>query len=113
MEAYERLLGDAMAGDATLFARQDVVEAAWAVVDPVLARPGKPHEYAPGSWGPPESDALVAGMGGWNMPLDSRARESAPVVNLSARFDQVRLHGSRRRSASGQPELGVMSIRMY
>ncbi len=73
MEAYERLLGDAMAGDATLFARQDVVEAAWAVVDPVLASPGPLHEYAPGSWGPPESDALVAGMGGWNTPLDGRA----------------------------------------
>ncbi len=70
MEAYERLLGDAMAGDATLFARQDVVEAAWAIVDPVLACPGTLHEYAPGSWGPPESDALVVGVGGWNTPDD-------------------------------------------
>jgi len=68
MEAYERLLGDAMAGDATLFARQDVVEAAWAIVDPVLAGASPLHQYEPGSWGPPESDALVAGMGGWNMP---------------------------------------------
>ncbi|MEO8197733.1 MAG: glucose-6-phosphate dehydrogenase [Thermoanaerobaculia bacterium] len=68
MEAYERLLGDAMAGDATLFARQDVVEAAWAIVDPVLAGADPLHIYEPGSWGPPESDALVAGVGGWNTP---------------------------------------------
>jgi glucose-6-phosphate 1-dehydrogenase len=66
LEAYERLLGDAMAGDATLFARQDVVEAAWAIVDPVLQQPTALHEYEPGSWGPPEADALVAEVGGWN-----------------------------------------------
>jgi hypothetical protein len=59
MDAYERLLGDAMAGDATLFARQDVVEAAWAIVDPALAGAGPLHIYEPGSWGPPESDALA------------------------------------------------------
>jgi glucose-6-phosphate 1-dehydrogenase len=65
MDAYERLLGDAMAGDATLFARQDVVEAAWSIVDPAL-RGGSPiHGYAPGSWGPQEADGLVAGAGGW------------------------------------------------
>ena len=68
MEAYERLLGDAMAGDATLFARQDVVEAAWAIVDPVLAGDGPLREYDPGTWGPPESEALVQGVGGWNTP---------------------------------------------
>ena len=69
MEAYERLLSDAMAGDATLFARQDVVEAAWAIVDPVL-RGGVPlYEYEPGSWGPKEADALVRDVGGWNTPV--------------------------------------------
>jgi glucose-6-phosphate 1-dehydrogenase len=62
---YERLIGDAMNGDATLFARQDVVEAAWAIVDPVLRNVGAPIEYAPGSWGPPEADRLVAAIGGW------------------------------------------------
>lgn len=62
---YERLLGDAMNGDATLFARQDVVEAAWAIVDPVLNNAGPLIEYAPGSWGPPEADRLVAAVGGW------------------------------------------------
>ncbi len=65
---YERLLGDAMQGDATLFARQDVVEAAWAIVDPLLNDPGPMFEYEPGSWGPPQADALVAEVGGWNTP---------------------------------------------
>jgi glucose-6-phosphate 1-dehydrogenase len=68
LEAYERLLGDAMIGDATLFARQDVVEAAWAIVDPVLQPESPLHGYEPGTWGPPEADALVAGVGGWNTP---------------------------------------------
>jgi glucose-6-phosphate 1-dehydrogenase len=68
MEAYERLLGDAIAGDATLFARQDVVEAAWAIVDPVIHGPSPMFEYEPGTWGPPEADALVESVGGWNTP---------------------------------------------
>jgi len=68
MGDYERLLGDAMAGDATLFARQDVVEAAWAIVDPVIHGPSPMFEYEPGSWGPPQADALVADVGGWNTP---------------------------------------------
>jgi len=68
MGPYERLLGDAMAGDATLFARQDVVEAAWAIVDPVIHGPSPMYEYEPGTWGPPEADALVADVGGWNTP---------------------------------------------
>ena len=65
---YERLLGDAMLGDATLFARQDVVEAAWAIVDPVIHGPSPMFEYEPGTWGPREADALVAEVGGWNTP---------------------------------------------
>jgi glucose-6-phosphate 1-dehydrogenase len=65
---YERLLGDAMAGDATLFARQDVVEAAWAIVEAVLRDSSPPFEYEPGSWGPPQADRLVADVGGWNTP---------------------------------------------
>ena len=67
LEAYERLLGDAMEGDATLLARQDLVEAAWTIVDPVL-KGGVPIEYEPGSWGPAEADRLVAAVGGWNAP---------------------------------------------
>ena len=65
---YERLLGDAIAGDATLFARQDVVEAAWAIVDPLIRNPGPVFEYEPGSWGPTQADRLVADVGGWNTP---------------------------------------------
>ena len=65
---YERLLGDTIAGDATLFARQDVVEAAWAIVDPLVRDPGALYEYEPGSWGPPQADQLVADVGGWNSP---------------------------------------------
>jgi glucose-6-phosphate 1-dehydrogenase len=68
MGAYERLLGDAMAGDATLFARQDAVEAAWRIVDPVIHGPSQLWEYDPGSWGPPQAERLVADIGGWNTP---------------------------------------------
>jgi glucose-6-phosphate 1-dehydrogenase len=68
---YERLLGDAMMGDATLFARQDVVEAAWAIVDPVLNASGL-ATYECGSWGPPEANRLVEGVGGW-MPTSDAA----------------------------------------
>lgn len=68
-DAYERLLGDAMRGDAALFARQDVVEAAWAIVDPLISRPAEaPVEYEPGGWGPPEAERLAADVGGWNTP---------------------------------------------
>jgi glucose-6-phosphate 1-dehydrogenase len=68
MGDYERLLGDAMMGDATLFARQDVVEAAWAIVDPVIHGPSPMYDYEPGTWGPTQADALVAEVGGWNTP---------------------------------------------
>jgi glucose-6-phosphate 1-dehydrogenase len=68
MDAYERLLGDAMEGDATLFAREDAVEAAWAVVQHILGSPTPVHEYEPGSWGPPEAATLTAGIGGWHRP---------------------------------------------
>ena len=60
MDAYERLIGDAMVGDAVLFAREDEVEAAWAVVDPVLRAQSPVYEYAPGSWGPEQANALLA-----------------------------------------------------
>jgi len=69
MDAYERLLGDAMAGDATLFARQDGVEAAWEIVQPILGGATPVREYEPGTWGPSEADALVADTGGWHSPV--------------------------------------------
>ncbi|MGE0321328.1 MAG: glucose-6-phosphate dehydrogenase [Polyangiaceae bacterium] len=68
MSAYERLLNDALEGDPTLFARQDAVEAAWKVVDSVLAAPPKVRPYAPGTWGPAEAEQLVADIGGWESP---------------------------------------------
>jgi glucose-6-phosphate 1-dehydrogenase len=69
MAPYERLLGDAMRGDATLFAREDSVEAAWRVVDPVLGNLTPVYAYEPNTWGPAEADALVARDGGWHNPL--------------------------------------------
>jgi len=60
-EAYERLLLDTMRGDSTLFTRSDEVEAEWTVMDSVLSGIGdpEPHPYEPGSWGPPEADAIL------------------------------------------------------
>jgi len=69
MEAYERLIGDALKGDSSLFARQDEVEAAWAIVDPILNASGTPAcEYAVGSWGPKVADKLVDEICSWHDP---------------------------------------------
>jgi len=69
MSAYERLLGDAMAGDGTLFAGQDGVEAAWAVVQPVLGLVTPVHDYQPGTWGPSEAEKLMVGICGCDSPV--------------------------------------------
>ena len=66
LEPYERLLGEAMDGDTSLFARQDGVEAAWAVVDPVLDDATPIHEYECGSWGPVEAANIPDEVGGWH-----------------------------------------------
>jgi glucose-6-phosphate 1-dehydrogenase len=68
MGPYERLLGDAMEGDPMLFAREDAVEAAWAIVQPVLGCAIPVREYEPGSWGPAEAEALTEEVGGWQCP---------------------------------------------
>jgi glucose-6-phosphate 1-dehydrogenase len=65
---YERLLGDAMAGNGALFTREDAVEAAWAVVDPVLSNHDRVHPYQRHSWGPKEADALIAADDSWYNP---------------------------------------------
>jgi glucose-6-phosphate 1-dehydrogenase len=68
VDAYERVLSDAMAGDATLFAREDYVEEAWRIVDPVLKAGTLIHEYEKGAWGPSEVDETVSPPGGWHNP---------------------------------------------
>ena len=68
MDAYERLIGDAMVGDATLFARQDEVEAAWRIVDPILSFATEVHSYPIDSWGPPQAKRMVEPFGGWRNP---------------------------------------------
>ena len=65
---YERLLGDAMAGDGALFTRQDAIEAAWVVVDPVLKKHHRVRRYKRHTWGPKEADALIAPDGKWHNP---------------------------------------------
>jgi glucose-6-phosphate 1-dehydrogenase len=72
---YQRLLGDAMIGNGALFTREDAVEAAWAVVDPVLENHHRVRLYRRLSWGPKEADAIVAPGGRWYNP---RAEEKAP-----------------------------------
>ena len=68
MDAYERVLGDAMTGDRTLFAREDYVEEAWRIVDPVLKAGTPVYEYEPGTWGPREVGESVTPPGGWQNP---------------------------------------------
>jgi glucose-6-phosphate 1-dehydrogenase len=68
MAPYERLLGDAIRGDQTLFANEDAVEAQWRIVDPILSAPTPCIEYQPGTWGPSEADGLMAEFGGWVNP---------------------------------------------
>ena len=69
MEAYERVLTDAMAGDATQFARQDYVEEAWRIVDPVLKSDTPVFEYEPNTWGPSEVNDKVCPPEGWRDPV--------------------------------------------
>jgi glucose-6-phosphate 1-dehydrogenase len=65
---YERLLGDAMKGDATLFAREDMVEAEWRVIDRLLGTSIPVHEYEPGTWGPAEADRIIDSSDSWHNP---------------------------------------------
>jgi glucose-6-phosphate 1-dehydrogenase len=68
MTPYERLLGDALRGDASLFARQDSVEVAWSIVDRMLANGPQVELYQPGSWGPASAERLAQPFGGWHQP---------------------------------------------
>jgi len=66
---YERLLGDAMRGDPMLFVREDAVEAAWEVADPILGKVSPVYQYAPNTWGPLEADRIMERDGGWHNPV--------------------------------------------
>jgi glucose-6-phosphate 1-dehydrogenase len=81
---YERLLSDAMAGDRSLFTRQDAVEAAWAVVDPVLAKHERVRPYRRGSWGPKEADVLIENGGGWHNPSLPAGESKEKITTESA-----------------------------
>jgi glucose-6-phosphate 1-dehydrogenase len=74
MDAYERLLGDAMEGDTSLFAREDYVEEAWRIVDPALKTDTTVYLYEPSAWGPAEVDRQVSPAGGWHNPAPEGAR---------------------------------------
>jgi glucose-6-phosphate 1-dehydrogenase len=82
MDAYERLISEALIGDTAHFARQDEVEAAWAIVDPVLGLKTSPDEYTPGTWGPLQADHLISGPCSWHNPgatAQSWTRACAPL----------------------------------
>ncbi|MGH9326086.1 MAG: glucose-6-phosphate dehydrogenase, partial [Terriglobia bacterium] len=68
----ERLLTDAMQGDNMLFVREDVVEAAWSIVEPILGNVAPVCVYEPDTWGPAEADRLAANIGGWHTPQKAR-----------------------------------------
>jgi glucose-6-phosphate 1-dehydrogenase len=77
MQPYERLLGDALLGDGSLFTRDDCVEAAWRVVQPILEDGGQPAEYEPDTWGPPQAQSIASGAGGWRNPELTEERNAA------------------------------------
>jgi glucose-6-phosphate 1-dehydrogenase len=83
MDAYERVLGDAMAGDATLFARQDYVDEAWRIVDPILKKTTSVYEYEPNTWGPAEVQQTVEPEGGWLNPTLAPQAAAAEAVRAA------------------------------
>src|SRR4029450_5246565 len=97
MDAYERVLGDAMHGDATLFAREDYVEEAWRIVDPVLKAGTPVYEYEPGTWGPKEVDSRVAPPGGWQNPTVKHLSKPRPWPTPMRSRGRVRRSRPRRR----------------
>jgi len=69
MDAYERLIGDAMKSDLTLFSREDSAEAQWRIVEPILGADTPLYQYEPGSWGPAQADEIARRLGGWRDPM--------------------------------------------
>ncbi|MFS8071925.1 MAG: hypothetical protein ACMG6S_36615 [Byssovorax sp.] len=74
---YERLLGDAMKGDATLFASEDAVEAEWRTVYGIPGDATPVHEYEPGTWGPAEAEQIISRSGGWHEPEPAGPEEGS------------------------------------
>jgi glucose-6-phosphate 1-dehydrogenase len=83
MDAYERVLGDALVGDSTLFAREDYVEEAWRIVDPALRAETQVYEYDPGTWGPDEVEQIASPNGGWINPVMAEQEDPAFVRKLA------------------------------
>jgi glucose-6-phosphate 1-dehydrogenase len=97
LEPYERLLGDAMRGDAVLFTREDTIEHAWRIVDPVLDQPTPLYQYAPHTWGPPEADELIAGDGGWHTPT----LPPSPLMKTQAAQQPAQAQAASAKPAAG------------
>ncbi len=87
MDAYERVLSDAMANDPTLFAREDYVEEAWRIVDPVLKAATPIFEYQKGDWGPREVEQRVSPPGGWHNPAASDAQDFRVAVGAGLKLE--------------------------
>jgi glucose-6-phosphate 1-dehydrogenase len=83
MDAYERVLGDAMAGDSTLFAREDYVEEAWRIVDPILKAATPVYEYDTGAWGPGQVDRSVRPPEGWHNPTAADQGDSRALAQMA------------------------------
>jgi glucose-6-phosphate 1-dehydrogenase len=73
MPPYQRLLGDAMRGNNELFGREDIVDAQWRIVEPILKNPPAVQEYEPGTWGPEAANALIGADGPWRNPAAPKA----------------------------------------
>ncbi len=84
MSAYERLIGDAMTGDTTLFARQDSAEAQWRIVDPILGDETPLYEYERGTWGPEDAAGIARSVGGWHDPRAAGAAAERRVEATKA-----------------------------
>ncbi|HUO28919.1 MAG TPA: glucose-6-phosphate dehydrogenase [Bryobacteraceae bacterium] len=83
MDAYERVLGDAMAGDSTLFAREDYVEEAWRIVDPILKAGTALYEYDAGTWGPSQVDQSIRPPEGWHNPAAADQEDSRAAAQIA------------------------------
>jgi glucose-6-phosphate 1-dehydrogenase len=91
MDAYERVLSDAMAGDATLFARQDYVEEAWRIVDPVLKAATPVYPYEPHTWGPKEVEERLVPPGGWDVPVVDEPEDFRVVGRRPAQIAALKI----------------------